>query len=301
MKVEVVLVEGFGLVLEGGGSRGTYTAGVLDAFIENKIEIPYVIGVSIGAYNGASYISKQIGRNYRVFSNYINDKRFLDFSRVLKGGKAVNSRFVFDYINRLGDPFDYNKFFGAGKKFIVVGTNCLTGEAVYFDRDCLKGAGEIDEVIRASCSLPFVTDVVNFKNMELLDGGISDSIPFLKAFLDGNRKIIVVLTHPKDYEEPKGWYHLASSLIYKKYPKLTNALKERAQNYNESVLFLELLEKIGKAYIIRPAKMEVSILDKDRKNMKYSYDTGYNQVLNEIYSIKKFLGIPGGTGMGELI
>ena len=55
-----------GLVLEGGGSRGIYTGGVLDAFIENGIGFPYVIGVSMGSCCGASFIGKCKKRQHDV-------------------------------------------------------------------------------------------------------------------------------------------------------------------------------------------------------------------------------------------
>ena len=61
-----------GLVLEGGGNRAIYTSGVLDAFMEKDITFPYVIGVSAGSCNGASFIGKCKGRQHDIEIKYAN-------------------------------------------------------------------------------------------------------------------------------------------------------------------------------------------------------------------------------------
>ena len=44
------LPEGTALVLEGGGLRGYYSCGVMEAFMEKDLLFPYIIGVSAGAF-----------------------------------------------------------------------------------------------------------------------------------------------------------------------------------------------------------------------------------------------------------
>lgn len=278
----------FGLILEGGGTRGVYTAGVLDAFLEYDIEIPYVIGVSIGAYNGAAYIAKQKKRNYKVYTEYVNDDRFINFKRLIRGKYIMNAKFVFDFVNRDKYPFNYENFFKSKKNFISVSTDCLTGQPVYFEKNKYHPS-EVDDIIRSSCSLPFITETVKFKDHIFLDGGISDSIPIRKAIADGNKKIIVILTHPKGFEERQGWYHKISSIWYRKYPNLTKTIKNRYKHYNESLQILELLEKVGRAYVIRPREMSSSIIEHDLKKLDKYYKTGWIQVREEIKNIKEFL------------
>ncbi|MEG1630174.1 MAG: patatin-like phospholipase family protein, partial [Erysipelotrichaceae bacterium] len=73
-----------GLILEGGGMRGVYTAGVLDYLMEHNIETDGVIGVSAGSCHATSYVSKQYKRNFRVNTKYLKDKRYLSFSSLMK-------------------------------------------------------------------------------------------------------------------------------------------------------------------------------------------------------------------------
>ena len=66
-----------GVLFEGGSFRAVFSCGVMDALLEKEIYFPYCIGVSAGAADAASYISKQKGRNIRVFEKYRNDKRYV--------------------------------------------------------------------------------------------------------------------------------------------------------------------------------------------------------------------------------
>ncbi|MBQ2751399.1 MAG: patatin-like phospholipase family protein, partial [Oscillospiraceae bacterium] len=99
-----------GLVLEGGGMRGMYTIGILDYFLDAGINFDYVIGVSAGACNGVSFVSKQKGRSYRINSNYIDDKRYLSVSNLIKEGSLFGMDFLFKDIPEVLEPFDYDTF-----------------------------------------------------------------------------------------------------------------------------------------------------------------------------------------------
>ncbi|WP_028854961.1 patatin-like phospholipase family protein [Psychrilyobacter atlanticus] len=282
-------MKNIGLVLEGGGTRGVYSTGVLDAFLEYGIEVPYVIGVSIGAYNGAAYIAKQKKRNYKVYTEYINDERLINFKRLIKGESVLNSRFVFEFINRDKHFFNYDNFFNSKNTFISVSTDCITGKPVYFEKDKYEKT-DVDDIIRSSCSLPFLSEIVKYKDQNFLDGGIADSIPVRKAILDGNKKIIAILTHPKGFEEKQGWYHKISSFWYPKFPNLTKAIKYRYLYYNESIQILEMLEKLGKAYIIRPKNINASMIEHDIDKLNKYYKIGWMQGVDEIQKVKDFLG-----------
>lgn len=281
-------MKNIGLVLEGGGTRGVYSTGVLDAFLEYGIEVPYVIGVSIGAYNGAAYIAKQKKRNYKVYTEYINDKRLINFKRLIKGESVLNSGFVFEFINRDKLFFNYDNFFNSKNTFISVSTDCITGKPVYFEKDKYKKR-DVDDIIRSSCSLPFLSEIVKYKDQNFLDGGITDSIPVRKAILDGNKKVIAILTHPKGFEEKQGWYHKISSIWYPKFPNLTKAIKHRYLYYNESIQILEMLEKLGKAYIIRPKNINASMIERDIDKLNKYYEIGWMQGVDEIQNVKDFL------------
>ncbi|HZG70764.1 MAG TPA: patatin family protein, partial [Chondromyces sp.] len=172
-----------GLVLEGGGMRGLYTAGVLEYFLENDIEFPYVIGVSAGACMAASYLSKQLGRNAKVNIGYANDRKYLSFRNLIKNGELFGMDYLFNKIPNELVPFDYKAFEDNPSEFVIGTTDCKTGEPVYFSRK--EYQADVLTPIRASSSLPFMAPIVSFQGFDLLDGGLSDPVPLKKAEQDG--------------------------------------------------------------------------------------------------------------------
>ncbi len=278
-----------GLIVEGGGSRGVYSAGILDAFIEEGIDFNYVMGISIGAYNAASYLSKQKKRTFNIYKTFHNDKRFIDVKRVLKKQPIMDADFVFNEINKNTHPFDYDSFFKSEAEFISVATDIELGEPIFLPKSKLS-KDELDSAIKASCSLPFLTDAVSLNEKKLLDGGIALRLPLEKAFKDGNEKMVVILHTPKgecikDYITgplSSVWYH-------NKYPKLKELLYHRAEQYNKEMKKLLELEKIGKVYIIAPKKMELSIISHDIDKYEEYYRLGIKQVKREKDALLNFL------------
>lgn len=193
-----------GLVLEGGGMRGVYTAGVLEYFLEHEIFFPYVIGVSAGAGVAASYLSKQKGRNKIVNVDYVTDPRYISFRNYLKSRQFFGMDFIFDEIPNKLVPFHYDEFYKNDAEFVVGTTDCHTGEPVYFGKE--DYGQEIIKVIKASSSLPFIAPEVHFKERVLLDGGISDPIPIKKAQSDGYEKSVVILTRNRGYTKRPSKY-----------------------------------------------------------------------------------------------
>lgn len=181
-----------GLVLEGGGMRGVYTAGVLEYFLEQDLSFPYVIGVSAGACNAASYLSKQKGRNRIVNVDYVTDPRYISWRNFFKSRQFFGMDFIFDEIPNKLVPYHFEEFYKNQSEFVIGTTDCHTGKPVYFNR---KDYGkDVLKVLKASSSLPFISPEVDFNKRVLLDGGISDPIPIKKAQQDGYKKNIVILT-----------------------------------------------------------------------------------------------------------
>ena len=176
-----------GLVLEGGGMRGLYTAGVLEYFMEKDLYFPYNIGVSAGACMAASYLSRQKGRNKRVNLDFVEDKRYISFSNFIRKREIFGMDFIFDEIPNRLVPFDMDTFRESPEEFVIVTTDCETGEAVYYDKT--NHGDDLVKLLRASSSLPFVASSVEYKGRHLLDGGIVDPIPIKKAQADGYEKM----------------------------------------------------------------------------------------------------------------
>ena len=167
-----------GLVLEGGAMRGIYTAGVLDVFLEQGIHFDGVNGVSAGALHGCSFVSGQKGRSLRYFKKYRNDKHFMSWWSFLHTGEVVGRQFCYHDIPERLDPFDYEAFIKSDTEFYATCTNVETGKAEYIKITDMMT--QID-AMRASASMPYVSKIVNYKGMKLLDGGCADSIP-VEAF-----------------------------------------------------------------------------------------------------------------------
>lgn len=263
-----------GLVLEGGGMRGVYTAGVLEYFLEQKLFFPYVIGVSAGACNAASYLSKQKGRNKTVTIKYASDPRYISWRNYFKNRQFFGMDFIFDEIPNQHVPFHYDVFFNSPSEFVVGTTDCLTGEPVYYKKQ--QYGKDLLTVLRASSSLPFIAPEISYKDKILLDGGISDPIPIKKAQQDGFTKNIVILTRNEGYEKKPSKFHFLVDRKYPEYTGLQQALRNRYQTYNETVAYLENEEKAGNVFIIRPLKpLKVGRMERNPQRLEELYNQGY--------------------------
>ncbi|TLX77070.1 patatin family protein [Labilibacter sediminis] len=275
------------LVIEGGGFRGMYSAGILDYFLENNIEFPYAIGVSMGACNGVNYISKQIGRNLSVPYTYINDKRYMSYQRLFVIGELFGMDFIFGDVPKKLIPFDFETFQKSPQKFIAVATDCNTGEPVYMNE---FSSDDLLMALKASTSLPFASKMICYDNKELLDGGISDPIPVNKALRDGNEKVVVILTQPKEYRKKPSSFNLLGTLKYIKYPKLIQALNDRYKVYNDTLDQIEELERQGKAFVIRPKRtLPINRTEKNKEKLKAAFDIGYKQSNEFVDELRLFM------------
>lgn len=283
-----------GLVLEGGGMRGIFTIGVLDALMDAHIEFPYVIGVSAGACNGCSYITKQRGRarfsNISMLKQYGNE--YLGVKMLMKTGNIFNTRLLYDYLPNRIWPFDYNRFFNTKTEFEMVTTNLLTGKAEYlsnhledFSRLSNIEAQQLSmNIILASSSLPYVSKNVYVRGVPMLDGGIVDSIPVERAMSKGYKKNFVVLTRNKGYRKEMKPSSLSSKfmsafdyMMYRKYPHFREALQQRSILYNNQLELIEKLEDEGRIVVVRPEKpIEVDRIERNPERLQRLYDEGYS-------------------------
>lgn len=269
-----------GLILEGGGMRGMFTAGVIDFFLDKELEFEEVIGVSAGACHACSYISKQKYRARDVFVDYVDDKRYLSINNLRTTGDLFGSKFIYDDIPNKLNLFDNETFMKSKTKFLVVVTNLKTGEAEYIH---IKDAKKDIDAIRASASLPMISNIVKYKGKEYLDGGISDSIPIKKAETDGYEKNVVVLTRNKGYRKRSTKSYLAMKNRYKKYPKVILKTKNRHTEYNEIIDYIEKKVEEGKVFVIQPEKkLHVARIEKNSSKLKEAYMDGY-QTAKKLY------------------
>lgn len=272
------------LILEGGTLRPIFSAGVMDALLDNNITFPYCIGVSAGITNGVSYISKQKGRNLEVVTKYRNDNRYLSYRNFLRCKSIFGLDFVFDEIPNNLIPFDMDTYRKYPGKVLVGVTNAHTGKTEYLNG---KDLDDKATMLRATCAIPLLFPVIKINGKEYYDGGLCDPIPIKKAIADGNTKHLIVLTQPKGYKKELSKKNiLVAKLLNKKYPNLKTPLLNRHNHYNETVKFCEQLESEGKVLILRP-EYNLDSFEKDINKLKSSYEHGYNLTINHISEIKK--------------
>ena len=276
------------LVLEGGAKRGIYTAGVLDVLLENNIITDGVIGVSAGAIHGCSYASLQAGRGIRYNMDYGNDWRFMSFKSWIVSGNVVNTEFCYHELPEKLDPYDNEAFMNSGIDFYAVCSNIETGKPEYIKiKDMFA---EID-YLRASASLPLLSETVEVGGLKLLDGGITDSIPLKAAENLGFDKNIVVLTRPEGYRKKPSFSRRLVGWFYRKYPKFVEALNVRHNMYNEELEYIEQQEQEGKVLVLRPSKtIKVKKMEQNLDRVKEMYELGRSDAENMLEKIRKFVG-----------
>lgn len=267
-----------GLVLEGGGMKGVYTAGVLDFFLDKGIEFSSVYGVSAGACHMCSYLSKQRRRALEVNIDYLDTRKYCSLESLVTTGDLFNVDMCYHLIPEVLYPYDYATFNKYRGKAYSVATNIVTGRPEYFRiRDMKK---DIDK-IRASASLPLVSRNVKIKGRYYLDGGISDAIPLRRSILDGNRRNIVVMTKELGYVRKPATQLGLIKMRYLKYPEVYKLMANRHINYNDNLRSIEEETAAGRAYVIRPRQASpVGRIEKDVRKLEALYEEGYQDAGN---------------------
>lgn len=262
-----------GLVLEGGGMRGVFTCGVLDYLMDHDIRFPYTIGVSAGACNGLSYMSRQRGRAKYSNIDLLEKYHYIGLKHLLKKRNILDFDLLFTEFPEHILPYDYQVYFDSPERYVMVTTNCLTGEADYFEEK--KDKNRVIDIVRASSSLPFVCPIAYVDGIPMLDGGIVDSIPLQRAIHDGYRNNVVVLTRNRGYRKENKDIRIPP-FVYRKYPKMREALSRRCAAYNEQLEMVERMEEEGDILVIRPQKpVVVDRIERDIQKLTDLYEEGY--------------------------
>ena len=262
-----------GLVLEGGGMRGVFTCGVLDYLMDNKVSFPYAIGVSAGACNGLSYMSHQRGRGRYSNIDLLAKYKYIGIRPLIKKRGLIDQQLLFHRFPDRILPYNYKAYAENPARFEMVTTDCRTGRACYWEEK--HNEKRIIEIVKASSSLPYACPIIYVDGRPMLDGGIVDSIPLLRAYEQGYDKCVVVLTRNKGYRKSTKRVPVPS-FIYKKYPRLRVALRNRNKLYNEQLELVERLEEEGKIIVIRPEKpIVVGRMETSVKKLTDLYYQGY--------------------------
>lgn len=290
----LTLPKGTALVLEGGGTRGFYSAGVFEAFMEKGIMFPYIAGVSAGAANALTYLSGQPMRSRQIVEHYVGTPRYVGKRNLILKGSLFNIDFIFNKIPNEYVFFDWETFGRCNTEFYTGAMNCDTGKTEWFGKEHIyqenicpdkKHVPNMKPSI-ASCAIPLAAHKVRYNGLKLYDGGISDPIPVEKSIADGNSFHVIVLTQNKGYIKPPFGHDRMLKMRFFKYPEVTKAMLRRHEVYNRQVALCEELEAQGKAVIIRPLKpLKVGRSTSDTAALLELYDEGHQEGREKISEI----------------
>ena len=262
-----------GLVLEGGGMRGVFTCGVLDYLMDNQISFPYVVGVSAGACNGLSYMSHQRGRGKYSNIDLLAKYKYIGIRPLIKKRGLIDQQLLFHRFPDRILPYNYKAYAENPGRFEMVTTDCRTGQACYWEEK--YDEKRIIDIVKASSSLPYACPIIDVDGRPMLDGGIVDSIPLLRAYERGYDKCVVVLTRNRGYRKSRKKVFVPN-FIYKEYARLRVALRNRNKVYNEQLAMVERLEDEGKIVVIRPEEpIVVGRMETSTKKLTDLYHQGY--------------------------
>lgn len=280
------LIEGC-IVLEGGAFRGLYNQGVLDAFMEQGINLSCTIGVSAGALAGMNYVAGRIGASARINLTYRHDKRYVGSAAIKRSHSLIGFDFMFNRLQRKY-PLDKERFYDPNRRLIAVATNCETGETEYFEKGITE---DIIKAVQASASMPYVSKMVEVDGKKCLDGGCSCKVPYRWALDHEFQKIIVVRTRERQYRK-----HVSSAKparrIYRDYPEFADKLDNSTRDYNAQCEELIALENSGRIFTIAPSKpVEVKRIERDMDKLADLYYLGYSDAYDNMESLKEYLEI----------
>lgn len=280
-----------GLIMEGGAMRGMFTAGVIDVMMEHGIEFQGAVGVSAGAAFGCNYKSKQIGRVIRYNTRFSRDRRYGGYGVLLREGNFYSSKFCYEDVPLKYDIFDFDTYESNPMEFYVVATDVQTGAAEYH---LLKDRHDHGfEWIRASASMPLVSQMVPIDGRKYLDGALADSIPVRFFESMGYDRNLVILTQPLGFRKKPDPMLPLMKLVYRKYPNLVSSMVTRHQQYNDSLDYIARREAAGELLVIRPQeKLPIGRTEKDPEKLRLVYEIGRRTALERIGQIRQFLSAP---------
>lgn len=262
-----------GLVLEGGGMRGVFTSGVLDAFMKHDLYFPYVVAVSAGACNGLSYMSRQPRRARYSNIDMLRKYDYISLKRLLTQGSIFDPNILYERFPNEIVPFDYETYRENPAVYEIVTTNCLTGRAEYLTEK--TDPKRLTAIVKASSSLPYVAQITEVDGVPMLDGGIVDSIPVVRAIDKGYSPNVVILTRNRGFRSSEPDIKVPK-LFYGEYPRLRVALSHRVEEYNKQLELIERMEDWGEVICIRPERpMEVDRLCRDVEKLEALYEDGF--------------------------
>ena len=277
-----------GLALEGGAMRGMFTCGVIDVFMENDIKFEGAAGISAGALFGCNYKSKQIGRGLRYNKKYGRDPRYFGLRSLILTGDLYGEKFCYHDVLEELDPIDKKTYKENKMDFYVGATDVETATIRYLN--CLEINDEVINWMRASASMPLVSRIVEVDGYKLLDGGVTDPIPYSILEKNGYTKNVIVLTQPRDFIKKQTPTIPIMRVVMHKYKKFVDAMAYRYKLYNEQTAEIKEKEKRGEVLVISPkTSLNIKRTENDPEELERVYQIGRQVALEKLDEVRNFI------------
>ena len=291
------------LVLEGGGMRGVFTAGVCDVLLERGFADAFyaIWGVSAGATNASCFKARQPGRSIRGYLAYRDDPRFMSVASYLRTGNVAGAEFIYTTIAEQIDPLDYETFNANPLRMVAVASDVTFGTPAYLE---VRDLPRDKDRVRASASLPTLSEIVEIDGYRYLDGGTTDSVPVevalgeregtgVPADLPAAERAVVVLTQHREYVKGSRYKLMpAAKRRYAGYPAFLEAIASRGERYNAQRQHIWELEAEGKALVIAPPEpVDLSVTESSGDKLLRLYVQGRQQALAALPQLHEFLGV----------
>lgn len=283
------------LVFEGGGMRGSHTAGVVRVLLDAGIHLPFVAGISAGSSHTCNYLSRDAWRAHHSFTEFAADPKFGDWRTFVRGQGMFNSRYIYEETSEPGQalPLDWGTFCANPAEMRIGAFHAESGEMVYWSRKDTPELRDLVVRVRASSTMPIIMPPTVVDGETYVDGalGPSGGIALDAAEEAGYERFFVVLTRERDYvkspERAPGLYRR----YFRRYPAVAEAIINRWQRYNETRERLFELEKAGRAVLFVPEDMPVGNGERNVAKLEAAYQLGLAQAQRELPAWQEFLGV----------
>lgn len=264
-----------GLIDVGGGLRGVYSAGICDALIDAGTTFDCYIGVSAGSANLSTLVAKQRDRLLKFYIEYTFRRRYMSLDNLLRRGSYLDLDYIYGDLSCEGGeyPIDFETFAQSTAGFIVVATDAESGKPHYFSNSDIQPHNL--DAIKASCNIPVIAPPYEIDGHYYFDGGLSDPVPYKKAFFEGCDRLVVILTRPRDFRKTTPDYFDRLSILMRDWPNALADMYTMNDRYNEAVDELKAYEAAGSVYIAAPSNtFGMETLTKDKQAIQKLYDLG---------------------------
>ena len=278
------------VIFEGGGTRNSYTAPVMEKLIAEHVQFGWVGGISAGASHALNFASRDAYRSEKSFTDFVGNPEFGGWRTMVRGKGLLNGEFIYEgYADQL--PFDMETFLRTEEEVHLEAVRADTGETVTYNREDMQTIEQINIAARTSSTLPLVMKMREVDGVPYVDGalGTSGGILIQAAKDAGYSGFLVVLTRPRDYIKPPEKRQRALRRILRKTPNVVDAMVARPGIYNAARAEVKRLEAAGDAYVFYPEHMGVESTELNVDKLKANYAVGQEQLAREWPAMREFL------------